>query len=122
MTKRGGWPESGFGAKLKAVREEKGISQSLLAELAGCHAFTISKLERGEQEPAWPLVIALARALGVGCTAFIDPSLQPPEAEPSKPRGRPGKITVEDAPPKRDADVVKPAPVPLKKTRKRKER
>jgi len=89
MTKRGGWPESGFGAKLKAVREEKGISQSLLAELAGCHAFPISKLERGEQEPAWPLVIVLARALGVDCTAFIEPSPQLPAAEPSRPKGRP---------------------------------
>jgi DNA-binding XRE family transcriptional regulator len=91
MTKRGGWPESGFGEKLKAVREGKGFSQSLLAELAGCHAFTISKLERGVQEPAWPLVIALARALSVDCTAFIEPSPQLPAAEPSRPRGRPKK-------------------------------
>jgi hypothetical protein len=32
----------------------------------------VAKLERGVQEPAWPLVLALAKALGVNCLAFTD--------------------------------------------------
>jgi len=46
------------------------MSQRELAEKAGCNANTIAKMERGEQEPAWPLVLRLAAALGVDCTAF----------------------------------------------------
>jgi transcriptional regulator with XRE-family HTH domain len=87
MTKRGGWPESGFGRRLKATREAKGLSQAQLAEAAGCHTFTISKLERGEQEPAWPLVLALAKALGVDCKAFQGEDVERTEDE-SAPRAR----------------------------------
>jgi len=47
------------------------LSQRELAKEAGCNANTLAKLERGEQEPAWPLVLALARALGVEVTAFV---------------------------------------------------
>jgi transcriptional regulator with XRE-family HTH domain len=72
MTKQGGWPPTGFGIRLRALREEKGMSQRELAELAGCNQFTVAKLERGLQEPAWPLVLALAKALGVTCLAFLN--------------------------------------------------
>ena len=51
---------------MRAVREAKGLSQRELATAAGCNANTIAKLERGEQEPAWPLVLALAKALDRG--------------------------------------------------------
>ena len=32
---------------------------------------TLAKLERGVHEPAWPLVLTLARALGVEVAAFV---------------------------------------------------
>ncbi len=70
MTKRGGWPASGFGERLRTLREARGMSQFQLAIAAGCRVETVSRLERGEQEPAWPLVRALASALGVSCSAF----------------------------------------------------
>jgi transcriptional regulator with XRE-family HTH domain len=88
MTKRGGWPDTGFGQQLKTIREAKGLSQAQLAEKAGCHHFTISKLERGEQEPAWPLVIALASALGVDCMAFQSGEKPAPSEEASPKKGR----------------------------------
>jgi transcriptional regulator with XRE-family HTH domain len=91
MTKQGGWPDSGFGRRLKEVRESAGLSQQQLADKAACRSETVSRLERGEQEPAWPLVIALAAALGVDCTSFLDPSVKPPAEEPARPRGRPRK-------------------------------
>jgi transcriptional regulator with XRE-family HTH domain len=78
--KIGGWEPTGFGANLRKVREEKGLSQRELAVTAECNANTIAKLERGEQEPAWPLVLALAKALGVDCTAFnVTPATSSPE-------------------------------------------
>lgn len=90
MTRQGGWPSTGFGGRLKEQREQAGLSQKELAERVGCHYMTISELERGTQEPAWPLVRALARALGVSCSAF-EAEGDKTTAEPARPRGRPRK-------------------------------
>jgi transcriptional regulator with XRE-family HTH domain len=89
MTKIGGWPSSGFGIRLRALREARGWTAQRLAEASGCHLMTISKLERGVQEPAWPLVLALAKALGVSVEAFVETPASP-DPEP-RPRGRPPK-------------------------------
>ena len=70
MTKQGGWGRSGFGRRLRELREAAGLTQHELAEKAGCHKQTITKLEAEAQEPAWPLVLALTQALGVTCEAF----------------------------------------------------
>jgi transcriptional regulator with XRE-family HTH domain len=70
---------SGFGKRLKRLRRAAGLTQGELAERAGCHKFTIVKLEGGEREPGWPLVLALRAALGVDLAAF---TLAPPEAPP----------------------------------------
>lgn len=74
MTRQGGWPSTGFRDILKRLRLERAWSQDHLAMLAGCHKQTISNLERGKQEPVWPLVLALAEALGVEVTAFKPPA------------------------------------------------
>jgi transcriptional regulator with XRE-family HTH domain len=84
MTKLGGWPSSGFGKRLKNLREEKGLTQKALADRAGCHPMTLAKLERGVQEPAWQLVLVLAEALGVPVEAFVIPAHKPA----AEPRGR----------------------------------
>lgn len=65
---------TGFGARLKALRAEAGLSQAELAEKAGMHQFGVAKLEQGQREPSWATVIALAKALGVDCTAFTKPT------------------------------------------------
>jgi DNA-binding XRE family transcriptional regulator len=88
MSKIGGWPPTGFGVRLRVLREEAGLTQGELAEKAGCNLFTVAKLEGGRQEPAWPLVLALAKALGVNCLAFIAKAGEAPEA---RPQGRPPK-------------------------------
>jgi transcriptional regulator with XRE-family HTH domain len=95
MTKRGGWPPTGFGERLRQEREKAGLTQAQLAERAGCNVFTVAKTERGEQEPAWPLVLALARALGVDVTAFVPDSPSPAD-QPKRKRGRPRKTEGED--------------------------
>jgi transcriptional regulator with XRE-family HTH domain len=79
MPGRGDFAPSGFGARLRAIREGKEMTQKEVAEKAGTHANTIARLERGEQEPAWPLVIAIAGALGVDCTAFTEVQAPAPQ-------------------------------------------
>lgn len=81
---QGGWPASGFGGRLKALRETALLTQQELADRAGCHKITISNLERGTQEPAWPLALALAQALGVSVEAFTGDSDTPKHGRPRK--------------------------------------
>jgi DNA-binding XRE family transcriptional regulator len=71
VAERGKWPETGFCERLKALREERGLSQHELAEKAGVHRFTVSKLERGTQEPAWPVVLAFCNAMGCKPNDFL---------------------------------------------------
>ena len=108
MTKQGGWPSTGFGARLRVLRKGAGLSQSELAERAGCNKFTIAKMERGLQEPAWPLVLALCKALGVACTAFAE----------AVPGSMPGRLERKERPPGRGQPRTKAA----KAKRQRKER
>lgn len=99
MPKRGGWDSTGFGSKLKALRESAGLSQPELAEKAGCNKFTIAKLEQGRQEPAWPLVLSLCEALNVTCEAFKPVPGEHVAADLPTPRGRPRKEPTPEAPP-----------------------
>jgi transcriptional regulator with XRE-family HTH domain len=79
---------TGFAGQLKRLREAAGLTQQQLAERAGLHGFTVAKLEQAVQEPTWPTVLALARALGVEVGAFVNG--QAGEAVP-RPRRRPRK-------------------------------
>jgi hypothetical protein len=68
---------------------------------------TVAKLERGVQEPAWPLVLALAKALGVTCEAFNGEAAS--EAPEPRSPGRPRKAEAEEkAAPKRKGAPGKP--------------
>lgn len=77
-----------FAIKLKRLRESSGLTQAKLADLAGMNQFGIAKLEQGVREPSWSTVQALAKALGVDCTAFADCEAAD-VAPPPAPRGRP---------------------------------
>jgi transcriptional regulator with XRE-family HTH domain len=89
MSGRGNPESSGFGERLKSIRGEKGLTLKELGELSGIYPNTIAKFERGEHEPGWPVVIALAKALGISCEAFS--STEDVKAEPtSEPEG--GKV------------------------------
>jgi transcriptional regulator with XRE-family HTH domain len=97
MTRQGGWPATGFGERLRQLREGAGLTQQQLAERAGCHHMTVSLLERGTQEPAWPLVLALAGVLGITPNEFLP---RDGEQAPPPKRGRPPKQAPPE-PPKR---------------------
>lgn len=53
-------------ARLRARREQAGLTQEQLASRAGLSAATIRKIETGAvAEPGWFTVLDIARALGV---------------------------------------------------------
>ena len=63
----GGRPtvEQAFGRVLRALRQERGLSQEALAEAANLHVTHVSRLENGHKGPTLAAVFALARALDV---------------------------------------------------------
>jgi transcriptional regulator with XRE-family HTH domain len=61
-----------FKSRLKELREQAGLTQAELAKRSGLHSMAISKLGQGQRKPAWATVLALAKALGMECTAFQD--------------------------------------------------
>ncbi len=78
---------TGFGPRLKELREAAGLSQQQLAERIGFHKLSVAKLEQGIREPTWSTVRLLAKALETSCQAF---EVEPIEL-PAAPRGRPAK-------------------------------
>ena len=58
-------PDTRFGAIIRRLREDLGLSQSELARNAGVHLRQIRRYESGEQQPVLPVAVRLADALGV---------------------------------------------------------
>lgn len=75
-----------FGPRLKELREAKGLTQKQLSEGAGVSVRQLSRLESGENDATWPVVVKLCDALGIDCTAFHEEPAGPAQ-EPR--RGRP---------------------------------
>ena len=75
---------------LRELREESGLSQAKLADLAGVPQRTIANLEQGRNEPTLATAQALAAALGVDCTAFNESETRSISRKPAR-RGRPRK-------------------------------
>jgi transcriptional regulator with XRE-family HTH domain len=82
-----------FQGRLRELREEAGLSREQLAERAGIKASHVRDLEQGVYVPNWTTVVALCKALGKGCDAF----LQKPADLPPLPVGRPKKKAEEPA-------------------------
>jgi transcriptional regulator with XRE-family HTH domain len=90
-----------FAAKLKALREEKGLTQEQLATAAVIPIGTLRDYEQGKRrdDPALSTAVKLARALGVGVEVFADCVEDGPEKPARKPivstaappaKGKPG--------------------------------
>lgn len=60
-----------FGATIRRLREEKGISQETLAEASDLDRTFISMLERGVKQPTLRTLWAIAEALEVAPHAII---------------------------------------------------
>lgn len=61
-----------FGANLRKLREEKGLSQEAFADEAGLHRTYVSDIERGVRNPTIVVVEKIARALGVRPGHLLD--------------------------------------------------
>jgi XRE family transcriptional regulator, regulator of sulfur utilization len=56
---------SAFGDAVRAVRQEKGVSQEDLGHLSGLHRNHVGQIERGELSPTIDSVELIAKALKV---------------------------------------------------------
>lgn len=63
--------KTAFGDRLRALREESGLTLADLSERAGMHLQSLSRLERGDRSPQWDTVVALAKALGCELEEFL---------------------------------------------------
>ncbi|MCB0277852.1 MAG: helix-turn-helix transcriptional regulator [Calditrichaeota bacterium] len=61
-----------FGKILKRLREERGLSQSKLASMAGLSHTFIGQLERGDRCPTIDTVFMLAKVLEVKAAKIIE--------------------------------------------------
>src|SRR5262249_56607086 len=114
-------PTTGFGARLRALREAAGLTQAQLAGRAHLNEFGIANLEQGKREPAWQTVLALSKVLGITPDAFLTEgdleraleggTTKPPVRRP----GRPPKRTAAEE----RAQQPPPARPPAKRKRKR---
>jgi transcriptional regulator with XRE-family HTH domain len=60
-----------FGARLKRLREKRGLSQAELADMIGVHKSHMLRYEHGQTSPTAERIIALARVLRVTADALL---------------------------------------------------
>lgn len=63
--------DKSFGRRLRALREERNMTQAQLGEAAGMGYQEVSRIERGEREPTWGIIRKLADALDVTPDSFL---------------------------------------------------
>lgn len=60
-----------LGDALRQIRHEQGLTQEDLALRAGMHPGYVGGVERGERNPSWRSLTALASAAGVRTSAIV---------------------------------------------------
>lgn len=60
------------GAKIRAARKARGLSQARLADIVGYSEVHIQNIERNERKPSQRLIMDIADALGVHPSYFAD--------------------------------------------------
>ena len=77
-----------FGANVRRLRLERGMTQGALAEKVGLEPLTIRLLETARRRPSFDTIVALAHSLEVEIgTLFVEATLpQNPMGRPRKPR------------------------------------
>lgn len=68
----------GFGARIRELREEQGLSQEKLADMARLHRTAITHIERATRSSTLETIEKLAKALGVQPTELM-PDLELPK-------------------------------------------
>ena len=68
-----------LGARIAALRQQAGMSQSALAKSLGTSASAVGMYEQGRREPSAQMLLALARAFGVSVDFLL--TGKPPEQD-----------------------------------------
>lgn len=63
---------SKFGARLRGLREDAGLTQEQLSSKTGLHVTYISGLERGRRNPTLSVLTSLARAFDLNLSELFD--------------------------------------------------
>ena len=63
-----------IGLNITLLREQRGLTQEKLAELAGLHRAYIGQIERGEKNIGLRNLEKIAKALGVDIRVLVDTS------------------------------------------------
>ena len=65
-------PLMAFGTRLRELREQRGLSQEKLAEMADLHRNYVGQLERGKSNVSLLAIVKLARSLNVKPVKLIE--------------------------------------------------
>jgi transcriptional regulator with XRE-family HTH domain len=65
MMRRSDQPQPALGKAIRQLREERGMTQEVLAHAAGVTVGHLSTIERGHSNPTWATVKAISSALGL---------------------------------------------------------
>lgn len=69
------------GARLRAVRKERGYTQERLAELTKLSTHHIAGIEKGEANPSFEVLYTITSVLGVSFDAIFNPADEQMERE-----------------------------------------
>jgi transcriptional regulator with XRE-family HTH domain len=75
-----------FGRRLRGLREQRFLTQQVLADAADLHRNHVGFLENGKREPSLSTLLILARTLGVTVQELVEGLAVPEERRPSRRR------------------------------------
>jgi transcriptional regulator with XRE-family HTH domain len=110
-----------FAGRLRELRGAAGLTQEQLAERAGVKRDAVARWERGNREPSWSNVVALADALAVSTEAFRQEPGPTQPLQPGRPRKEPAEAPVPKWPrgrPRKEPTSQLPEPQEKPKERK----
>jgi transcriptional regulator with XRE-family HTH domain len=65
-----------LGQRIQAARQDRGWTQTVLAEQSGVHYVNVARIERGAHWPSWATFYQLSQALGVNMGALLTKALK----------------------------------------------
>lgn len=70
--RRSDQPQPALGAAIRQLRQKRGLTQEELAHEADITTGTLSLIERGQANPTWATVSAIAQALEVSLRQLVE--------------------------------------------------
>lgn len=82
-------PVNALGARVRALRQERGLLQKQVAEKSGLTASMVSQIESGRLNPTLTTLRKVAHAFGVSIPLLLEPPAGPPSVQISRKREHP---------------------------------